>query len=140
MKINIMWAMFDERKIFSPYTIVLTRREAIRGAERDFGMKWGEIKKHGYRIEKVVVLRADEFEAAIKAAREEVLKLALHERGNVNPWIEETAPRIMDAIDGGTSESIADIIHQELHNAAEVGRRRHSTAIRQAYKERYEQG
>lgn len=79
--------------------------------------------------------------AEIKAAEDkrgrEVLELAMKSKGNVSPWIEETVPRIMDAINGGTSESIADIIHQELYNAAEVGRRRHSTTFRQAYQERF---
>lgn len=80
MKINRMWAVVDEKGKLRFWMVMPTRRGAIEEAEKRFALQHSEIKeRYGYRIEKVVVLRADDFEAEIKAAREEVLELACGE-------------------------------------------------------------
>ena len=63
MKINKMWAMFDRDRMMVSWTAKPTRHEVIDKVEQIYGMKWRQLyKQHGYRIEKVVVLRAADFE------------------------------------------------------------------------------
>ena len=73
MKINQMWAMFDRDGRLFRWSVRDTRRGVIEHIEKDWPLNWRRLyKKCGYRIKKVVVLREEDFEAAIKAAREEV--------------------------------------------------------------------
>ena len=71
MKVNRMWAMFGKRRTLFPFTLDLTRKEVIRNTVRDYGAEWRTIRKrYGYTIEKVVVLRAEEFEELLRRAGE----------------------------------------------------------------------
>ncbi len=62
MKINRMWAVFNANDVLYSWTVRDTRREVINKIESDWGIKWPHLYRNGYRIEKVVVLRAAEFE------------------------------------------------------------------------------
>ncbi|MCB7128179.1 MAG: hypothetical protein J3T61_01410 [Candidatus Brocadiales bacterium] len=63
MKVNKMWAMFSRDHVMVSWSANPTRCEVMDKVEQSYGMKWRDLyNKHGYRIEKVVVLRAEEFE------------------------------------------------------------------------------
>ena len=63
MKINRMWAMFDTAGGLFKWSIMPLRVDVIEKVEKNYGLKWAQLyKPYGFRIEKVVVLRAEDFE------------------------------------------------------------------------------
>ncbi len=63
MKINRMWALYHDDGVLASRLIAHTEMALVDKVEQRFGMKWPELAEHyGYTIEKVVVLRAEEFE------------------------------------------------------------------------------
>ncbi len=55
MKINRMWAMFNDRGILYRWTVEDTRREVIKNIEDAWNMKWRHLYNNGFRIKKVAV-------------------------------------------------------------------------------------
>jgi len=61
---------YEKVRLFQ-WAVRPTRREVMDEVEDNYGMKWQHLyKQYGYRIEKVVVLRADEFEELLRRAGE----------------------------------------------------------------------
>lgn len=71
MKINRMWAMFYKDGVLYRPSIAPTRMDVVDGAKIHYGEEWPALaKRYGYTIEKVVVLRAEDFEELLRRAGE----------------------------------------------------------------------
>lgn len=78
MRINRMLAMFYENGTLLRRFIGRTKPGLIDEIQKHFGLTWPDlVEQYGYRIEKIVVLRADEWKAEIKAAEDKQGKAVL---------------------------------------------------------------
>jgi len=62
MKVEMMWAMYDNENHLHYWTVLKTRREVIARIKKNYRENWKHYYRRGYRIKKVAIIPWEEWE------------------------------------------------------------------------------
>lgn len=72
MKPDTLWAMYDSGGTLVPWAVRPTRQKVISLVQNHYGTPWRYLRRRfGYRLDKVVVLRAAEYEQLLEEVNHE---------------------------------------------------------------------